>query len=66
MAGASKKQLEHAESHALGREEFYFEPGPKGSFRGGVRRADAATKPPLNPMHRLPVGRGRGTCKPGE
>lgn len=61
-----ERQLKHAEDKPLGREEPYWDwDSEKQRSVTGMRRCNAAEKPPINPAHATPVGRQRGVAMPG-
>jgi hypothetical protein len=66
--GILRKQRAHAEEHAkkLGRTENYYEVGPDGEVKHGVRRMSQVKNPPNVRASEIPVGRKRGVCKPGD
>lgn len=51
-----KKHREHAEAKKLGRRECHYEMDDKGRFKTTYTRADAAKRPPMNPIEMVPVG----------
>lgn len=61
-----ERQLTRAEDKPLGRQEPYWDwDAEKQRPVEGVRRCNAAEKPPLGPAHATPVGRRRGVAAPG-
>lgn len=61
-----QRQITRVEEKPLGREEHYYDwNGEGGRMVEGVRRCNAAEKPPIGFSHATPVGRKRGVAVPG-